>query len=56
MCTPGDLISYLKPEAGGEEEWLRGNMRVFENRAKNEDKDMKGLVEEVERRGLIGRA
>lgn len=41
------------PEAGGEEEWLRGSMRIFEQRAKNGDEDVKALIEEVGRRGLI---
>ncbi len=55
----GDLIfgmelGFAYPEAGGDVEWLRSNMSEFEKRAEAGDDEIKGMVDEVKERGLLG--
>ncbi|KAK5117338.1 hypothetical protein LTR62_005955 [Meristemomyces frigidus] len=55
----GDLVygteaGFAFPQAGGDKQWLEENWEEFERRAGEGDEEMRGLVEEVKERGLVG--
>ena len=41
---------FIVPKAGKEKEWAMANMEAFKQRAKEGDKDIAGLLEELQRR------
>lgn len=45
---------FTLPDAGGDVEWMRGNMSAFEEKAKAGNEEMATLVEEIKARGLLG--
>lgn len=44
---------FVLPPAGEDAEWMRENMHAFRAKADSGDEDMKGLVEEIERRKMV---
>ncbi|KAF2482911.1 hypothetical protein BDY17DRAFT_250560 [Neohortaea acidophila] len=46
-------VGFVLPSAGGDVDWIRENMAAFRKRADEGDEDMKGLVADVEARGLL---
>lgn len=46
-------VGVILPSAGGDVDWLQGNMEHFEKLAAQGDQEMADLVEEVKERGLL---
>jgi phenylpyruvate tautomerase PptA (4-oxalocrotonate tautomerase family) len=44
---------FVLPVAGGDVEWLGSNWEEFNRRADNGDEEMKGMVKEIQERGLL---
>jgi len=44
---------FVRPQAGEDTAWLKGNLEAFKKLAKEGDGEMKLLLEEIEERGLL---
>ena len=44
---------FVLPAAGGDVQWLEENWEEFNRRAEAGDEEMKGMVKEIQERGLL---
>lgn len=54
--TAGYEAGFSLPPAGGDVAWMKKNLDAFQKKADGGDQEFKGMIEEIQRRGLLNQA